>query len=350
MSKGTVLISGLNGFIAAVTAKHLLDNGYSVRGTVRKLSSATALLEGPLESYARSGALSVIEIPDITVAGAFDEAAKGVTAIAHLASPVSFSFTDPDPVIKAAVDGTITALNSALGAGPQLKTFVYLSSIVSVMSGNPAPYTYTEKDWNDWAEPTVAAKGKETPGPIIYMASKAAAEKAFWKFREQHAPSFAQTALNPVFVIGPPLVQPKTPADIGETIHPIWNSFSGGDFPPPGLTAGLGPTVDVRDVAAQIEYAISHPGETDGERYISAAAVATAQSVADILRKAFPEAKGRVAEGVPGEGYSPDYTLLDKENMQDSDGSKAKKLLVGGAYIPHEKSVVDTAKSFAHLV
>ncbi|KAJ4348196.1 uncharacterized protein N0V89_009568 [Didymosphaeria variabile] len=350
MSKGTVLISGLNGFIAAVTAKYLLENGYSVRGTVRKSSSAAPLVEGPLKSYAQTGALSVVEVPDITVAGAFDEAVKGVNAIAHLASPVSFNFDDPDPIIKAAVDGTKTLLNSAVKAGPQVKTFVYLSSIVAIMTADPAPYTFTEKDWNNWAEPTVAEMGKGTPGPVIYSASKAAAEKAFWKFRDDIKPSFTQTALNPVFVIGPALIAPKTAAEVGETVRAIWNIFSGGEFPPPGLTAGLGNTVDVRDVAAQIEYSISHPEETNGERYISSAAVATAQSTADILRKAFPDAKGRIVEGTPGQGYSPDYKLLDKENVQDADGSKAKKLLKGGEYIPHEKSVIDTAKSFAHLV
>ncbi|KAF9731291.1 hypothetical protein PMIN06_010778 [Paraphaeosphaeria minitans] len=350
MSKGTVLISGLNGFIAAVTAKHLLDNGYNVRGTVRRSSSAAVLLEGPLKSYAESGALTVVEVPDITIPGAFDEAVKDVTAIAHLASPVSFGFTDPEPVIKAALDGTTVILNSALKAGSQLKSIIYLSSIVAIMSGNPAPYTYTEKDWNNWAEPTVAAKGKDTPGVVIYCASKAAAEKAFWKFREDNKPAFTQTSLNPVFVIGPPLVAPKTPSEIGETIHAIWNIFSGGSFPLEELTPGIGATVDVRDVAAQIEYAIAHPGETDGERYLSSAAVATAQSTADILREAFPEARGRIVEGTPGEGYKSDYTLLDVENKQASDGSKARKLLKGGAYIPHEKSVIDTAKSFAHLL
>lgn len=350
MSKGTVLISGLNGFIAAVTAKHLLEDGYSVRGTVRKSSSATPIVEGPLKSYAQSGALSIVEVPDITVPGAFDEAVKGVTAIAHLASPVSFSFTDPEPVMKAALDGTKGILNSALKAGPQLKAFINLSSIVAVYTADQAPYTVTEKDWNNWAEPTVAEKGKDAPGFAIYSASKTAAERAFWKFKDENKPSFSQTALNPVYVIGPPLIAPKTVAEINQIVHAFWNIFTGAEYPKAGLTAGIGATVDVRDVAAQIEYAISHPEETDGERYISSAAVSTAQSTADILRKAFPDAKNRIVEGTPGEGYKHDYTLLDKTSTQDVDGSKAKKLLKGGEYIPHEKSIIDTAKSFAHLV
>ena len=198
MSKGLVLISGINGYIAAVTAKTLLDAGYSVRGTARKASSTTPLTEGPLKSYAESGAFTVVEVPDITLPGAFDAAVEGVTAIAHLASPVSFHFDDPEPIMKAAVDGTTTILNSALKAGPQLKKFVQLSSIVAIMNGAPAPYTLTEKDWNGFAEPQVKEKGKQTPGPITYMASKTASEKALWKFKDENKPSFTITALNPV--------------------------------------------------------------------------------------------------------------------------------------------------------
>lgn len=77
MSKEIILITGVNGYIAAVAAKHFLDHGHSVRGTVRKASSAQALIDGPLKSYASSGKFTIIEVPDITVEGAFDEAVKG---------------------------------------------------------------------------------------------------------------------------------------------------------------------------------------------------------------------------------------------------------------------------------
>ena len=350
MSKGIVLISGVNGYIGSVLAKYLLDNDYNVRGAVRRLASANELISGPLQAYAKSGAFTVVEVPDITVDGAFDKAVQGVTAIAHLASPVSFNFTDPEPIIHAAVNGTKTILESALHAGPQLKSFVVLSSIAAVRSLAPAPYTFTEKDWNDWAEPVVAAKGKDAPGMAIYSASKVAAEKTFWAFRDEKRPPFALSSLNPVYVIGPPLIAPKTVADITETVHPIWNVLSGGEFAPPGINPGIGNVVDVRDVAAQIGHIIAHPEETNGERYISAAAVTTPQSLADILRKAFPDAEGRIVKGTPGQGYSSDYQVLDKENVQVTDGSKAKKLLSSGEYISHEKSVIDTANSFLYLI
>lgn len=77
MSKGQILITGVNGFIAARSAKYFLDQGYSVRGTVRRLESAKALLEEALVDYAKDGKFEVVEVPDITSPGAFDEAVKG---------------------------------------------------------------------------------------------------------------------------------------------------------------------------------------------------------------------------------------------------------------------------------
>jgi hypothetical protein len=46
--------------------------------------------------------LSFVEVSDITVPGAFDEAPKDVTGVPHLAAPVSLFFADPDPVINTA--------------------------------------------------------------------------------------------------------------------------------------------------------------------------------------------------------------------------------------------------------
>lgn len=75
-TKGTVLISGVNGYIASQTAETFLKAGYSVRGTVRSLSSAKGL-QDVLKDYVESGKLSVVEVPDIIKSGAFDEAVKG---------------------------------------------------------------------------------------------------------------------------------------------------------------------------------------------------------------------------------------------------------------------------------
>lgn len=106
--------------------------------------------------------------------------------------------------------------------------------------------------------------------------------------------------------------------------------------------------VDVRDVAQLLRYAVEHPEQTNGERYIASGAVDHPQALKDILRDEFEEARKRIVEGEKGVGYSADYQ--DREGGYRVDSSKAKKLLEGGDWISYRKSVVDTAKSFVGLI
>ncbi|KAI8939710.1 hypothetical protein NX059_003463 [Plenodomus lindquistii] len=347
MSKGTVLISGVNGYIAAVAAKHFLDYGYSVRGTVRKATSANRLIHGPLKSFAEKGTFTTIEVPDITVHGAFDEAVNGVTFIAHLASPVSFVFKDPVPVLHAAVRGTETILNSALAhAGPQLRSVVLMSSVASVKNSHPAPYTFTEKDWNDYAEAMCKKHGTNTPGPVIYSASKAAGERAFWKWRDENKPGFAMAALNPVMVMGPALLPLESASQVAESYHIVYAVYSGASNVKPMVM--LPQVVDVRDVAQLLRAIIEKPEETNGERYIASAWINHPQAIADILREETKDEAvlKRIKEGNKGKGYSADYQTFEGQGDIHVDGSKASKLLDGGKYIDYRVSVLDTARMF----
>jgi hypothetical protein len=74
----TVLITGINGYIASVLGLRLLEKGYSLRGTSRRTASVEPLLKGPYAAY--QDRVKVYEVSDMTVAGAFDEAAKGTTS------------------------------------------------------------------------------------------------------------------------------------------------------------------------------------------------------------------------------------------------------------------------------
>src|SRR3569833_2593594 len=93
-SKGTVLISGANGYIAGRTVEAFLQAGYHVRGTVRSLKSAKSL-QSVLSRY--SERLEKVEVPDITATGAFDDAVKGVTAGARRAAPGAGGGAGPGP-------------------------------------------------------------------------------------------------------------------------------------------------------------------------------------------------------------------------------------------------------------
>ena len=73
----TVLISGINGYIASAIGLELLKKGYNIRGTSRSVLSASRLLEGAYNEYTDAGRIEVVMIGDMTAPGAFDEAVKG---------------------------------------------------------------------------------------------------------------------------------------------------------------------------------------------------------------------------------------------------------------------------------
>lgn len=71
----TVLITGINGYIASVLGQLLLSKGYSLRGTTRRSAASEPLLQGPYAAY--KDRVKIFEVADMTASGAFDEAAKG---------------------------------------------------------------------------------------------------------------------------------------------------------------------------------------------------------------------------------------------------------------------------------
>lgn len=73
----TVLVTGVNGFIASHIADQLLQDGYAVRGSVRSQAKGKALVDFFRSSYG-DGRFEVVVVEDITEDGAFDEALEGM--------------------------------------------------------------------------------------------------------------------------------------------------------------------------------------------------------------------------------------------------------------------------------
>lgn len=344
-AKGLALVTGANGFIGSRTVKAFLLAGYSVRAAVRSPNSASGLL-GALPSYAASGQLSTAIVPDITAPGAFDEAVKGVAAIAHLASPVDFSNTNAEEVLGTALKGTLGILDSAVKE-PGLKSFVFMSSIVAVRGSDPRfeGRVFTEADWNDDAEETLRKAGQDATGHHIYIASKVVAERAFWDFRERNRArvAFGMTAINPVWVAGPPLILPEDPKKLSDTAVVAYRVMKGDEVPPVG--PGNGTHVDVRDVGRLVVFAADRPDAADGQRFIAGGNgnFANIQAYCDILRKAYPGRRDIIREGEPGRGYLADYS--EPPEARGIDASKAVKA-TGQGWIPFEKMLLDAAKSY----
>ncbi|KAI9458401.1 D-lactaldehyde dehydrogenase [Lactarius psammicola] len=194
-----VLVTGANGYLAVWIVKKYLQAGYSVRGAVRCLTKSAFLKEQFAEYGDR---LELVVVEDITKDGAFDEAVKGVDAIAHTASPFHYNAIDPGELIVPAVLGTTSVLNSALKHGTGVRRVVLTSSVAAVCEEHPTPREYDETSWNNAAIATVASKGSAA-GPItIYLASKTLAERAAWKFIAAHKAELAWDLV----VINPPLI------------------------------------------------------------------------------------------------------------------------------------------------
>ena len=346
-----VLITGINGYIASHIGLILLQKGYSVRGTSRSASAAHRLLSlpsspphateaGPFHAYATQ--YQHVLVPDITLPGAFDDAVRGVYSIIHTASPVDFTLTTVDEFFTPAIQGNLSILNSAKGhAGPQLSSFVLTSSIAAVVDRwkQPPAHVYTEADWNTSGE---AVARESFTAPVAYGASKTAAERTLWTWRDENKPAFSCSAINPGVVTGPPVLWPDDPAGLNLTLKPIWQLYAGEiDAMPPQI--GGASYIDVRDVAAMHVWAALNTEKSNGQRYLMTNGKAPPQATADILRKTYRDRE--ILEGTPGEGYVPGKYWFAENALDGMPIATKAYEAMGvreGGFIGFEKSVLDS--------
>lgn len=202
----TVLVTGATGYLASQITKQLLQRGYKVRGTVRDLSQASWLTDESFSPHSKGGNLELVSVPDLAAPNAFDEAVKGVSAIAHVATITAF---DPDPknIVPQTVAGS-TGILEAAAKEPSVKEIVFTSSIVAATFPAAGNDTFVERDtYNDAATQLAYAPPPHGPAQwfFTYAAAKAAAEKAVWKFGEEQKPHFNINVVSPSGIMGEPL-------------------------------------------------------------------------------------------------------------------------------------------------
>ncbi|KAI1214755.1 NAD(P)-binding protein [Annulohypoxylon truncatum] len=343
LSKGTILITGFNGYLAGRVAELAMKAGYSVRGTVRNLD-AGAEVQKALLGLGYGCRAEVVQVPDMTTPGAFDQAVIGCSAIVHLASPVKDTFIlPPAEVVRMNISGTMGILESASKAGPKVKSVVLMSSVAANFDVPTQPGIYSEENWNTTSEPAIAQLGSEAGGLHAYCASKTAGERAFWKFREERNPSFSMTTLQATYFTGPPLIPWTSPSQLPFSLANLFSLLSTKQIPGPSLLYEN--TVDVRDVARVILWSVLNPSVADGQRYLCAAATGGPQAMADVLNKRMPELG--LSRGSPGEGYDEGYPSTSGDVAFD--GRKAVEA-TGQDWIPYETTIVDTAKALVPLL
>ncbi|KAK0199490.1 D-lactaldehyde dehydrogenase [Desarmillaria ectypa] len=335
-SAAKVLVSGANGYIAIWVVRTLLERGYSVRGTVRSTEKGKHLLES-FKGYGDK--LEVVVVEDITKEGAFDEAVKGVDAIAHTASPFHMNAVDPQELIGPAVKGTAGMLASALKNGSSIQRIVVTSSCASVLHVSPEPKIFSEIDWNEQSIKEVEEQGKDASGIVKYRASKTLAEKAAWELYKNHK-SEINWDLSVVF--GPFIHEASSVDSLNESARVWYNTVatanSGGKSPEFLATQGSS-WIDVRDLAEGHVRALETPAAGD-ERIIISAGPFVWQDWIDAVNTLSPSPipSHTLPKGVPGAGKGTKYAV-------DYDTAKEKRIL-GLKLRTKEETARDTLADF----
>jgi dihydroflavonol-4-reductase len=274
MTKPTVLITGISGFIAKHCAAEMLQAGYGVRGTVRSLQRADEVKA----SLARHADVSRLEFAqaDLESDAGWDAAVAGCAHVLHVASPFpAREPRDEQDLIRPAMQGTLRVMRAAAAGGA--RRLVQTSSMVAVMYGHPRGRTapFTEADWSQ----------VDAPGISAYAKSKTLAERAAREFMDTDRSGMHYSSVNPGLVLGPALDR-----DIGTSAQ-IIQMFLKGKYP--GAPRMAIPCVDVRDVARMHRLALEVDAPSGG-RYLGADECLWLIEIARAIREKLGDAARKV--------------------------------------------------------
>jgi dihydroflavonol-4-reductase len=239
-----VLVTGANGHIGSSVVRQLPEDGYRPVAFVRKGANLRGLDGLDLERVEG----------DILDAASVREAVRGCRYVLHLAAVNRTRVTNPNEVMKPAVEGSENVLRAAADAG--VGRVVATSSVAAIGVSATPDELRDESHWNDERNPP-------------YAWAKTVAERRSRELAEELDVDLL--TINPGFALGPYDYRltptSRYPADLldgtGQT----------------GI-GGFG-YVDVRDVALAHVRALTRG--TPGERYIVSGANATLEQLGETL-------------------------------------------------------------------
>ncbi|KAK9913028.1 hypothetical protein M0R45_036855 [Rubus argutus] len=312
-----VCVTGGSGYIASWLVKLLLQQGYTVKATVRdpndpKKAQHLLSLDGAKERLHLFKA-------DLLEEGSFDPVVDGCHGVFHMASPVSQSSTEPQAeLIEPAVKGTLNVLKSC-AKFPTVKRVVLTSSMAAVMLTGKSLTSDDVIDETWFSDPLLCEKYK-----LWYILSKTLAEEAAWKFSKENG--IDMVSMNPGFVIGPPL-QPT----LNLTLEVIEKLVTGKPLP----VSNLG-FIDVRDVASAHIQAFELPSASG--RYCLVNHVQHISETEKILRQLYPTLC------IP-ERCEDNNPLVFPSDPSSQQVSKEKVKGLGINFLPLEVTLKDTVES-----
>lgn len=232
-----VLVTGATGYIASWIIKLLVDDGYSVHGTVRNLADKEKLAHLAKIGKKGNGSLKLFQA-DLLEEESFVEAMNGCELVIHTASPffIQGIKNAKEQLIQPAVEGTMNVLD-AVNDTASVKRVVLTSSVMAIYGDaieikNNNSGVFNEKMWN-----TTSTENHQP-----YSLSKTIAEKEAWRMVNEQD-RWDLLVINPGFIMGPSLSK-----RIDSTSVDFMRSMVNGKFAMgvPDFYFGI---VDVRDVA-----------------------------------------------------------------------------------------------------
>ena len=153
-NRGTVCVTGANGFLASHIVEQLLSRGYVVHATVRNKNDErkTGHLRKIGERF--PGRLLFFN-GDLMKEHSFDEAFEGCDVICHVAMPVTMTAKNPQKdIVDPAVFGVKNVLGSVKKNVKSIRKVIYTSSYETLTTANGARSgkIFTEDDWNTEAD------------------------------------------------------------------------------------------------------------------------------------------------------------------------------------------------------
>src|SRR5258708_934620 len=147
----STLVTGANGYIASEIIYDLLDRGKQVIGSVRS-EQKTEPLRKVFPTEVADGQLKFVyaSLTDKPAIEQIFKDHKDIVSVIHVSTAKNFGTKNyRTDIVEPAIEGTKIILNAVYEHAPQVKRFVYSSS-VSAMYGEhdeDLDYTYSAKDW-----------------------------------------------------------------------------------------------------------------------------------------------------------------------------------------------------------
>lgn len=269
-----VLVTGASGYIASWIIRYLLEEGFTVHGTVRQFVDKQRI--EPLQAIAQDtpGKLRLFEA-NLLRHGDYQVPMQGCQVVIHTASPfLAGRVRKPQrDVVDPILEGISNVLLS-VEETPSVQRVVFTSSLATVFCDTkevldrPKGF-FTEADWN------IRADINYHP----FKFAKTVAERQAWKMAGAQD-RWDLVVINPGLALGPALHRRQHSASIDFFLGFLRGRYR---FGMPDLSFGF---VDVRDLAMAHVQAAMNPAASG--RHILVNEVHHMQDIARILREAYP--------------------------------------------------------------